>query len=853
MDSVVSWKLLLGERINMAFLYEAKRGVPTQVVTSQLFKEVIESTILRDSIIQYRQYLTNVGFHEQAGNADEAKSWKQKAGQLKSQLPGWIFSAQQMVDHEWIDSKKKSRGVGAWRHQDWAIVNGLIMCDFDHLENPKEIFEKNIKPLIESWGILFVFITPSGKGIKVVFKANSEIGNIAANQQAFASEANLELDEVCKDASRLSFCTSHADILHFNKEIFDYENGSFIKKYYKEYYRGNPSPDLFGNNGVSVASPQTGDAPGSVDSGSSGEVLSSAGGESSQLVLDYSGYTYCGISPEDIINKLLENNPVKEGKRHDTLFQIAKMLRYVCERSSKKVEYFLRKLDWVQELDSEDNNVSRTIEDAMAKPYSSYLPKNLKKALVDLGFKEDELSEEDELKPYVDWGKRIETYFDKFPCLAECCYNLEYGSYPAAMYVGAAFFGTLMTRTWYHYWFQPMLERRLNYAVMVIGDPGSGKSFAGELYKIICEPIIVADKIGNDAINKFKKERRIRETSDKEKKKEGLKEPENIIRIHGVRTANGVFIQDMVNAVDVVDGREMQLHMLTFSAELDGMTQANKGGQWIDKSSMELLAFHNEEDNQQYKNVDSISGPFDVTWNFVYTGTPIALARKVNERNFGTGLFSRLGCLPMGSDYFDCAEERVVTKAEEARNAKLKEWAYILDKVQGELPLKPLVHDTHKYVNEIKTLARIDGNKTEAFLVNRVPYYGINVAAPFIFMRHYKEWEEKRTFKCDRYDIELCRLICEIQMHSQRQFFGKYAEMYFENSQRDKLTKEYSEKTTKSDDLFKRMPAEFTIDDLMKAQEMTVNAARILVSRWKEKSRVVKISSKRGSEKWRKA
>lgn len=853
MGNVASWKQQLEERINMAFLLEEKRGTPCVLVTLEKLYEVLNSESLKQAITEYRGALANIKFHEESGNLQFAKDWKANAGKKKSSLPGWVFSAKEMVPHEWIDSKKNNRGVGAWRHQDWAVVNGLIMCDFDHLDDPRDVYEKHIKPLFEKWKILFAFITPSGKGLKVVFLAKDEIGNIEANQTEFAKDANLELDEVCKDASRLSFCTSKEDVLYLNEEIVNIENEKFIDTYRKVYFKGVSSPDMFGGNAHSMANPQSNPDSGVRGNVNTGEDKSPAGTESSELVLDFTGYTYCGIAIEDIITKLIGDKEIKEGKRHETLFQTAKMLRYVCERSDKKVEFFLQKLPWVQELDSEDHNVSRTIADAMAKPYSSYIPKTLMNALKELGYKDDEKEAQDEAKPYEIFGQEIEKLFDKFPCLPEVCYNMERVSYPAALYVGAAFLGTLMTRTWYHYWFQPYLERRLNYAVIIIGDPGCGKSFAGDLFDLICEPISVVDEVGNAAINKFKKDRRLRETSDKEKKKEALVLPENIIRIHGPRTANGVFIEDMVNAVEIVNGKPMHLHMLTFSAELDNMTQAQKGGQWIDKGPMELLAFHNERDNQQYKNIDSVSGPFNVYWNFVYTGTPIALARKINEKNFGNGLFSRLGCIPMCSDYFACAEERVMTKAEEARNNKLKEWAYILDKVQGELPLKPLMKATHDFVREIKELAKIDGNKVEAFLVNRVPYYGINISAPFIFMRHYKEWQEKRTFKCDKYDVQLCRLVMDIQMHSQRLYFGKYAEMYFDNSTRDKLAKAYNQKNTKSNDLFKSLPDEFVIEDIQKiSQDMTVNAARILVSRWKNEGRLDKVSTKRGSEKWKK-
>lgn len=224
----------------------------------------------------------------------------------------------------------------------------------------------------------------------------------------------------------------------------------------------------------------------------------------------------------------------------------------------------------------------------------------------------------------------------------------------------------------------------------------------------------------------------------------------------------------------------------------------------------------------------------------------------MNERNFGSGLFSRLGCLPVGTDYFECAEFRVMTKAEENRNQTLKDWAYRLDKVQGELPMKALNKACFKYVHEIKTLAKIDHNKTEAFLVNRVPYYGINVAMPYILMRHYDEWCEKRTFTCDKYDIELCQLIMEIQMHSQRQFFGKYAEMYFDNRLKDQSAKEYVERTNRSDDILNRLPSEFTLEDIKKIHDLPEDSVRVMISRWVKKGKVEKMSYKKSVNQWKK-
>lgn len=148
--------------------------------------------------------------------------------------------------------------------------------------------------------------------------------------------------------------------------------------------------------------------------------------------------------------------------------------------------------------------------------------------------------------------------------------------------------------------------------------------------------------------------------------------------------------------------------------------------------------------------------------------------------------------------------------------------------------------------------AELDGNKADAFLVRRVPYYGVNVSAPFILMRHWKEWQEKRTFTCDKYDIELCRIAMEIQMHSQRYFFGRYAEIYFDNTQRENLEKRMHNYGEKSKGYFNALTEQFNIDDVQTNCGLSMNAARVLVSRWCKDGVVKKLPGKRGQEKWKK-
>ena len=87
--------------------------------------------------------------------------------------------------------------------------------------------------------ILLVYITPSGKGLKVVFRADVAKGNLIDNQHAMAKVLGVEVDESCKDASRMSFICKESDILFINKELFTYENKAFSERYTALYRDGH--------------------------------------------------------------------------------------------------------------------------------------------------------------------------------------------------------------------------------------------------------------------------------------------------------------------------------------------------------------------------------------------------------------------------------------------------------------------------------------------------------------------------------------------------------------------------------------------------------------------------------------
>ena len=492
----------------------------------------------------------------------------------------------------------------------------------------------------------------------------------------------------------------------------------------------------------------------------------------------------------------------------------------------------LKAQKWVQEIINERNeNVEQTVASAaerMAEREKKYLSQQPSKAMqeaikeacgktwyeITQGTQASSASVMDsDIERWLwEWGAQIEGLFEDFPLLRDICKGLKKNQFTAALFVAGGLLMTLMTRCTYRFYHRPEELRRLNNSTLIIGDPASGKSFATRLFKLLAAPMVAADKAGIAAINRYKEEMKTKGAN-----KEKPQKPKALFRVHPARTSNAQFIQDMVNAVEVVDGEEMQLHMLTFDTELDNTLTVQKGGSWIDKQSLELKAFHNEEDGQAYSNLDSVVQNFFVTWNYIYTGTPIALKKKVNEQNFGSGLATRLTCIPLPSTNFEMMErERTVDFESDGR---LKEWAFKLDRMKGILSLDKIVDELYDWTARRMMDAKENNSKADEMLLKRCAYHGLNFVAPFIVMRHWQQIHQEGNYWCgefetDDVDWRLTELLVNIQYACQRHYFGAMAEKYFDDQKRDVSAN--SRRQQKTIEAFNRLPEEFTADDIMR-------------------------------------
>lgn len=121
--------------------------------------------------------------------------------------------------------------TGTFNHRSikgMEIYNGVICLDVDHVEDPVVLKEK-AKQL--SW-VHAAFITPSGKGLKVVVMTTAEPVDYKATEEKVASmwleATGAPRDNHCKDIARIQYI-SHDPELYYNPLASIVENAVSIE------------------------------------------------------------------------------------------------------------------------------------------------------------------------------------------------------------------------------------------------------------------------------------------------------------------------------------------------------------------------------------------------------------------------------------------------------------------------------------------------------------------------------------------------------------------------------------------------------------------------------------------------
>ena len=379
---------------------------------------------------------------------------------------------------------------GRRKSQAGYIPTGLAMMDYDGLPRPQEYFEQKVRPLLErpDIRICWVHVTPSGRGLRIVFRIPSGCPSIEAAQRWMGEQLDDTSYDACvKDITRLSFAVPRRYVLYLDEDLLFAEP------------EAQPAAPVSGESAPAQQPAPQPEVPGMV----------------------YPD-TFHGERFADIARRWLtakdEDEP-KEGERHQRLLALAIDLRYICENNPGWLFQVMPRYGLPEE------EMKRICTYACEKPLSNYRPRRLEEAL--------RPRPEDEELPELP---------EKLPALIGLLLGPTPDIYKAA--TAQSIFPALATYVYQAYFlYIDGTPTGLGQMCLLIAPSSSGKSCVNAVIDRILAPIAAQDEENRRIEQQWKDE-----VNSKGANKDKRKRPKTCVQWVEPDMTNAVFVQRLMDA-----------------------------------------------------------------------------------------------------------------------------------------------------------------------------------------------------------------------------------------------------------------------------------------------------------------
>lgn len=265
----------------------------TQPVTKELFDKVLDSPIVAETCRKIADQMLGTASPDESIRELAQK----KVTELKSQLPAFCWHA------TYANGKRKNYD---------AQPSGLAMMDYDHIDNPQDIFGQ-IREKAIGMNLVAAHITPSCAGLRLVF-AMPEGCSIRDFQRFMAGALGIKGHDTCvHDLARISYAVTRQYWLYIDEAALFGEGGMVLKPV--DIQPGTPVQRVTRND-----RPQT-----------PVEAVNATDGQ--QPVAKSYPKDYKGIPFEKIVDNLEYYNGGRpmHSIRNQTIFAMACCLRQICD------------------------------------------------------------------------------------------------------------------------------------------------------------------------------------------------------------------------------------------------------------------------------------------------------------------------------------------------------------------------------------------------------------------------------------------------------------------------------------------------------------------------------------------
>lgn len=508
-----------------------------------------------------------------------------------------------------------------------CLPTGLVMIDVDHCADPRGCWA-HARERLGDIVVVAAHITPSGRGLRLVCRYRDKITDIARNIRSIAEQLELarfgDVDEVCKDLSRLSFLVPEEDWLLLTPELFQPYDPQELPA--KEI----PLSELFPTPDAAA------EAAGRADPAPTKYAVTPDEAKA------YAELSFRGHRVAEIIDKYRwfrwpESGAPHGGERHAEVLRMCYYFRHCADNDPKALTCLLPGFGYEKE------HVWSIATNVCAKPYNLRKPKIFQEFLYKFGYESrgaggntdtiEEVSEDKD--PYSELEALIDAMPAKLPPVFREYLRItpRYFKIPVVMAL-LPLLGTYATAYKAKY-----LDKRWHtttFYTLIHAPSGSGKGFAEEMVNRLCWVLRNRDYFCN-RIDRIYNRTMTTKASDKD----APDDPQCQLRL-----LTGNFSQpEMLQRMDNNHG----MHMCCFAAELDyfrkGMT-----GQGNDKSDVFRMGYENSLYGQMFKSPNTFKGEVQIHINLLCTSTPHQIDKFFE--NCEDGLVSRFCYCDLGNQRF---------------------------------------------------------------------------------------------------------------------------------------------------------------------------------------------------------
>ena len=403
-------------------------------------------------------------------------------------------------------------------------------------------------------------------------------------------------------------------------------------------------------------------------------------------------------------------------------------------------------------------------------------------------------------------------------------------------------FGTYLSGCRLRNWYDGS-DLFLTFMTYIIGEAASGKGDYRELDRLIMEPLRQADSRGRKAEEAYQEEMK-RLSVSKTKKDDVPEEKHFAVRYLPTDITLKQKLERCRYSLAQFGAEQRQVACYNFEAELSSKINYEKSS-WNSSQDFDKKSFDCEMTGSESRSTMTTNGLVNAFFNFIVTGTPDALKKKVNLRNCLDGLPTRLIMGIQPSSGFKMVERSRRRRTDDDMDwlrtvgNKLMECGWDVDleqkcKVpkdwQSRLGKTTSFADALYWWGTQKAFAcELEKDEIGNYFRKRPPMIAVKFGVVDAIMNSLDSFHESGKLKLNFSSIELAIHLCDYIFESQIWFFGHLIEESLDSNAISGLKYE----NTKMIKGYNELPEVFSTEDIMKAFNISRRSAQNYTSSWK--------------------